>query len=102
MTTDSTVINLLNNNITDSLIAKFEEDILYNCMSYECLQRLIPHINYKNEVHKGILLSFVSEYHHSLIEPLYPLQFSPYKDEIYEIEEKKIDSIIRMLDLSNN
>ena len=50
-----------------------------------------------NIIHRGIILTYITEYEYDTLEPLYPLQPSGYMEQIYEIENKKTDLMKKIL-----
>ena len=63
--------------------------IIFNIMNPSSSEKVIKSLDYKNPIHRGLILGFISSYEHDTLKPLYPLQNSGYLKEIYEIDEKK-------------
>lgn len=96
--------------VTEKLIKNFPltkneinaiNEALFNTMNCENYNKLIKHIDYSNPIHKGIVLSYIANYTHDVLSPLFPLQSTGYMKEIYEIENKNIDLIISFLKQSS-
>jgi hypothetical protein len=69
----------------------FSETILYNCFTTS--------FQIDNPIHKGILLGLLLNYKNDTLQPFYPLQYHPDKDEqVYEIIKKWEYSLIYILE----
>ena len=71
-------------------------NIIFNIMnsSYE---KIIDNIDYDNLIHRGIMLVYITEHEHDILEPFYPLQSSGHMEEITQIEDKKCDLMEKIL-----
>ena len=65
------------------------DDIIYNIMNEDSSKKIIDAIDYANPIHRGLMIGYIGDYQHHVLEPLYPLQSTGYMDQIYEIEKKK-------------
>ena len=77
------------------------DDIIYNIMNFNNYNKIIGNINYYNPIHRGIVLAYISDFKHPVLEPLYPLNTSGYMEDINRIEDKKSDLIQKILIDSN-
>jgi hypothetical protein len=65
------------------------DNIIYNIMNEDSSKKIIDAIDYANPIHRGLMIGYIGDYQHHVLEPLYPLQSTGYMDQIYEIEKKK-------------
>ena len=75
-------------------------DIIYNVMNETSCNKIVNAIDYMNPIHRGIMLGYLSEFKHNVLEPLYPLQSTGYMKQIYDIEDKKSDLMVTILNSS--
>ena len=85
---------LINKLVKNEILSKEEIDkilnILYN-LGFEIEFQFLfqDHFDYKNPLHRGILLSLLINYKDNILEPFVPLQKYPEQDKkVYEITEK--------------
>lgn len=64
-------------------------NVIFNIMNPESIGKIINSLDYKNPIHRGLILGFISDYEYDTLTPFYPLQTTGYSKDIYEIDEKK-------------
>ena len=73
------------------------DDIVFNVMNETSCIKIVNAIDYMNPIHRGIMLGYISDYQHNVLDPLYPLQSTGYMKQIYDIENKKSDLMVTIL-----
>lgn len=72
-------------------------DAIFNSFNENNYKKIINYINYDNLIHRGILLSILSEFNYNSLEPFYPLQLCSKHKEINENENKRIDFLVDII-----
>jgi len=73
------------------------DNIIFNIMNEISFNKIVNSIDYMNPIHRGVMLGYISDYQHNILQPLYPLQSSGYMEQIYKIEDKKSDLMMSFL-----
>jgi hypothetical protein len=72
-------------------------NVIFNIMNKSSYDRILGEIDYNNLLHRGIMLSYITEYEHDTLEAFYPLQSSGYMEEVYRIEDQKSNLMEQIL-----
>ena len=72
-------------------------NVLLNTMADSSYDKIRSEIDFDNLLHRGIMLSYITEYEHNSMAPFYPLQSTGHMEEVYQIEDKRSDLMERIL-----
>lgn len=83
--------------IINSEDIKLINDTIFNSFFYENYNNIIENIDYNNQIHRGILLSIISEFNFNPLKPFYPLQNCNKYNEIKINENKRINFLVDII-----
>lgn len=73
------------------------KNIIFNVMNQTSYNKIIDNIDYNNLIHRGIILTYITDHEHDTLSPFYPIQSSGHMEEIFEIEDERSDLMKQIL-----
>jgi hypothetical protein len=73
------------------------DNVIYNIMNQKSYHNILSEIDYNNLIHRGIVLTYITDHEHDTLQPFYPLNTSGHMEEIYEIEDQRSELMKQIL-----